>query len=97
MSTQMTSLPLSAKHVPATRPTYPVPITHSFTYASVLREVLRRYRPLVAPSNMILSSAARDGSARRGRHTHLADRIDRLRLRLVVGAREHLAEEPERD
>ena len=29
-STQMTSLPLSAKHVPATRPTYPVPTTQMF-------------------------------------------------------------------
>ncbi len=35
MSTQMTSLPLSAKQVPATSPTYPVPITQSFTRASL--------------------------------------------------------------
>src|SRR5882757_4201022 len=30
LSTHVTSLPLSAKHVPATRPTYPVPTTQMF-------------------------------------------------------------------
>src|SRR5262249_55899920 len=31
MSTHTTSFPLSAKQVPVTRPTYPVPTTHNFT------------------------------------------------------------------
>src|SRR6188472_399418 len=32
LSTQTTSLPLSAKHTPATRPTYPVPTTAIFMF-----------------------------------------------------------------
>ena len=36
ISTQVTSLPLSAKHVPVTRPTYPVPMTAIFmAFASI--------------------------------------------------------------
>src|SRR5690349_5667488 len=56
LSTQMTSLPLSAKQAPATRPTYPVPITASLNSApqqssyhtgSNPMRILVDYRPAV--------------------------------------------------
>jgi hypothetical protein len=38
LSTQMTSLPISAKHAPETSPTYPVPITQTFMFSSIFLE-----------------------------------------------------------
>src|SRR5215510_8415352 len=53
LSTQTTSFPLSAKHTPATRPTYPVPTTaifmslHRWLFASLTLSYRLKMRVLV--------------------------------------------------
>src|SRR5438270_12463159 len=84
LSTQITSLPLSAKHAPATRPTYPVPMTAIFIRFVSLRLVIvpcRRAHPRRLP--------ARPAGANGGRRLHPSTRVRLLAHQPRRGRRLH--------